>query len=63
MIEYSFVAGRKSTAPSSGEPGTSSRSRWKVGCWAADGRDDLPTEVDRAFRLLAAGIAEDLLRA
>ena len=31
-------------------------------CWAADGRDDLPTEVDRAFRLLAAGFSEDSLR-
>src|ERR1700679_405763 len=36
-MEFSFVAGRKRTAPSSGAPGTSSRSRWNVGCWASAG--------------------------
>jgi mycofactocin system transcriptional regulator len=30
--------------------------------WAADGTDDLPAAVDRAFRLLAAGFSEDSLR-
>ena len=32
-------------------------------CWAADDRDDLAGEVDRAFRLLASGFDEESLRA
>ncbi len=57
---------------SAGSPTTSLPRRWRgppLGAataaftgWAADDRQDLPAEVDRAFRLLATGFDEAALR-
>jgi mycofactocin system transcriptional regulator len=63
-----FVAGRVGGRPDDLGPQTVARAALGAAmaaftCWAADDRDDLAGEVDRAFRLLASGLDEESLRA
>jgi len=62
-----FVAGRVGGRPDGLGPQTVARAALGAAmaaftCWAADDRDDLADEVDRAFRLLASGFEEESLR-
>ncbi len=68
QVVATFVAGRIGGRPDDLAPQTVARAALGAAvaaftCWAAAGRDDLPAEVDRAFRLLATGFAEDALGA
>ncbi len=68
QVVATFVAGRIGGRPDDLAPQTVARAALGASvaaftCWAAAGRDDLPAEVDRAFRLLATGFAEDALGA
>ena len=63
-----FVAGRVGGRPDDLGPQTVARAALGAAmaaftCWAADDRDDLARDVDRAFRLLASGLDEESLRA
>jgi mycofactocin system transcriptional regulator len=63
-----FVAGRVGGRPDDLGPQTVARAALGAAmaaftCWAADDRDDLASDVDRAFRLLASGLDEESLRA
>lgn len=62
-----FVARRIGAAPDDLGPQTVARAALGAAmaafaCWARHDADDLTGEVDRAFRLLATGFAEDRLR-
>jgi TetR/AcrR family transcriptional regulator, regulator of mycofactocin system len=62
-----FVAGRVGGRPDDLGPQTVARAALGAAmaaftCWAADDRDDLASDVDRAFRLLASGFDEESLR-
>ncbi len=62
-----FVAGRTGGRPDDLGPQTVARAALGAAmaaftCWARFDTDDLTGEVDRAFRLLAAGFAEESLR-
>jgi TetR/AcrR family transcriptional regulator, regulator of mycofactocin system len=63
-----FVAGRTGGQPDDLGPQTVARAALGVAMaaftvWAGGDGDDLPAEVDRAFRLLASGFDETSLRA
>jgi TetR/AcrR family transcriptional regulator, regulator of mycofactocin system len=68
QVVAGFVAGRTGGRPDDLGPQTVARAALGAATaaftvWAADGDGDLPSEVDRAFRLLASGFDEPSLRA
>jgi hypothetical protein len=66
QVVAAFVADRTGGRPDDLAPQTVARAALGAAvaaftCWAADGGDDLPAEVDRAFRLLTTGFTDESL--
>jgi TetR/AcrR family transcriptional regulator, regulator of mycofactocin system len=67
QVVAEFVARRMDTTPEALGPQTVARASLGAAtaaftCWARGGTDDLTSEVDRAFQLVATGFAEDGVR-
>jgi TetR/AcrR family transcriptional regulator, regulator of mycofactocin system len=67
QVVAEFVGGRMDTAPDALGPQTVARASLGAAmaaftCWAQGETDDLTGEVDRAFRLMGTGFAEDGVR-